>query len=185
MLDTFRARAQAVSAEVLLAPTRREAFDLVVNVLREAGVADLPRQRAVWAAGPILEGVDRAALSARAPGLGFTATRETAEAARVGICEMDWGVANTGTLAQVADRVELRLVSSLPPVHVAIVRADRLVADLAALLGRVSPAQARYLALVTGPSRTADIERVLTIGVHGPERLVIVVVGAEAEEARA
>lgn len=39
---------------------------------------------------------------------------------------------------------------------------------------RVDPRRARYLALITGPSRTADIERVLTIGAHGPERLIIV-----------
>jgi L-lactate dehydrogenase complex protein LldG len=57
-----------------------------------------------------------------------------------------------------------------------VVRADRLVPDLAALFAVLSPAQTRYLSLITGPSRTADIERVLTIGVHGPERLVIVVV---------
>lgn len=177
MLDTFRAKAQAVSAEVHQVPSRRQAQDFVVDFLRQAGVTDAPRQRAVWAEGPSLEGADRAALSARAPGLGFAATKELAEAALVGVSDVDFGVANTGTLAQAADRVELRLVSSLPPIHVAIVRADRIVADLGALFAQLSPAQARYLALITGPSRTADIERVLTIGVHGPGRLVIVVVG--------
>lgn len=179
MLDAFRAKAQAVSAEVHQVPSCREARDFVVDFLRQAGVADAPRQRAVWADGPTLEGADRAALSARAPGLGFTATKESAEAALVGVSDVDFGVANTGTLAQAADRVELRLVSSLPPIHVAIVSADRIVADLGALFGRLSPAQGRYLALITGPSRTADIERVLTIGVHGPGRLVIVVVGEQ------
>jgi hypothetical protein len=44
------------------------------------------------------------------------------------------------------------------------------------LLGKVHPEDCAYLAMITGPSRTADIERVLTIGVHGPERLVIVFV---------
>ena len=177
MLQTFRAKAQAVSAEVHQAPTRQAALDFVVGFLGEAGVADAPRQRAVWAEGPLLEGVDRAALAARAPGLAFVASKESAEAALVGVSEVDFGVANTGTLAQAADRVELRLVSSLPPIHLAILSGDRLVADLGQLFARLSPKQTRYLALITGPSRTADIERVLTIGVHGPERLVIVVVG--------
>jgi len=177
MYETFRARAQAVSAEVHAVPGREAALDFVVSFLRENGVADASRQRAVWASGPILDGIDLAALADRAPGLGFAATREAAEAARVGISEMDFGVANTGTLAQAADRVELRLVSSLPPIHLAILSGDRLVADLGQLFARLSPKQTRYLALITGPSRTADIERVLTIGVHGPERLVIVVVG--------
>ncbi len=184
MLDTFRARAQAVSAEVHQVPTRREALDFVVGFLKEAGVADAARQRAVWADGPTLGGADRAALAAAAPGLSFQATKDAAEAALVGICDVDFGVANTGTLAQAADRVELRLVSSLPPIHVAIVPGDRIVADLGALFARLSPAQARYLALITGPSRTADIERVLTIGVHGPGRLVIVIVGGAAGPGR-
>ncbi|HEX7622413.1 MAG TPA: lactate utilization protein, partial [Anaeromyxobacteraceae bacterium] len=93
--------------------------------------------------------------------------------ARVGVSEADYAVVNTGTLAQAADGVEGRLVSMLPPLHVALVPTGRLVPDLPALFQRLSPAQTRYLALITGPSRTADIERVLTIGVHGPKRLVI------------
>jgi len=46
------------------------------------------------------------------------------------------------------------------------------------VLSRLTPAQTNYISFITGPSRTADIERVLTIGVHGPERLIIVVVDA-------
>ena len=58
-------------------------------------------------------------------------------------------------------------------------RTSRLLPDLDALLGQVDPARARYLACVTGPSRTADIERVLTIGVHGPRKLVVIAVDGE------
>ena len=51
-----------------------------------------------------------------------------------------------------------------------------LLPDMPSLLTRLHPKDSAYIALITGPSRTADIERVLTIGVHGPERLVIVFV---------
>ena len=48
--------------------------------------------------------------------------------------------------------------------------------DLGSALQKIHPRQSNYISFITGPSRTADIERVLTIGVHGPERLIIVVV---------
>ena len=175
MLDTFRARAEAVSAVVHRA-SRTEAVELVLRLLAEEGVAAAPGQGAVWAEGPILDGLDRAALAERVPGLAFEVTQATAAAARVGVTQVDWLVANTGTLAQAADAVEQRLAATLPPVHVALASAERIVPDLGALFARLGPAQSRYVALTTGPSRTADIERVLTIGVHGPARLHVVVV---------
>jgi L-lactate dehydrogenase complex protein LldG len=92
----------------------------------------------------------------------------------VGISQVDWALADTGTLVVDATEVEGRLVSTLPRIHVALVGADRILPDMASVLGRIKPAKAGFLSMITGPSRTADIERVLTIGVHGPERLVIV-----------
>jgi len=47
---------------------------------------------------------------------------------------------------------------------------------MAAAFATIDPRRSAYLSLITGPSRTADIERVLTIGVHGPARLVILCV---------
>jgi L-lactate dehydrogenase complex protein LldG len=77
---------------------------------------------------------------------------------------------------QDASAVDKRLVSTLPPLHIALISTAALLPDLGALFARVDPSKAAYLSFVTGPSRTADIERVLTIGVHGPERLIIVLV---------
>jgi L-lactate dehydrogenase complex protein LldG len=110
------------------------------------------------------------------PGLRFDVRRETAADARVGISQFEWAIANTGTLVQDAAAIEHRLASTLPLVHVALVSSQAIVPDLASLLNKTGPQQSNYLAFVSGPSRTADIERVLTIGVHGPGRLVIVCV---------
>lgn len=178
MLDLFRTRATAVSAEVVRAKDPAEAVEVVAGVLAREGVVDAPGGRAVWCEGGLLQGaLDRGALSRRFPGLSFEVTRARAEDARVGVSEFDWALADTGTLAQDATDPRLRLASTLVETHVALFRTDRLLPDLEGLLARVDPRRARYLALVTGPSRTADIERVLTIGVHGPRKLVVVAVG--------
>ncbi len=185
MFDLFKAKAEAVGAEVLRAPDPAAALEMVVNVLDRERVEDAPGARAVWCAGPILNGlVGRTALERRVPGLSFDVTRDRAAQSRVGVSEFEWALAATGTLAQDASDPRLRLVSMLPETHVAIVRSAALLPDLECLLFRVDPRRARYLACVTGPSRTADIERVLTIGVHGPRQLVVVAVDGAPQEPR-
>jgi L-lactate dehydrogenase complex protein LldG len=176
VLELFQTRAEAVSAQVHRFPGKPAALDFILGALETEGVSDAPGCHAVWASSRFLEGIDRARIAAQAPGIRFDVTRELAATARVGVSQMDWAIANTGTLVQVSTPVEQRLVSTLPMVHVAIAASSRIVPDLAGLLARVRPEEAGYLAFITGPSRTADIERVLTIGVHGPERLVIVLV---------
>jgi L-lactate dehydrogenase complex protein LldG len=177
VIESFRARAEAVSAEVMRVACPAAAVDAVVGVLERERVEDAPGARAVWCEGRLLSGLlDRGALARRVPGLSFDVTRERAADSRVGVSEFDWALAATGTLAQDATDPRLRLASTLPETHVALVRTSSLIPDLECLLARVDPRKARYLACVTGPSRTADIERVLTIGVHGPRKLVVVLV---------
>lgn len=177
MLELFKAKAEAVSAEVLQVPSPAAAVDAVLGVLERERVAEAPGARAVWCEGPILRELpDPAALVRRVPGLSFDVTKERAAESRVGISEFDWALAETGTLAQDATDPRLRLASTLPETHVALVRASTLLPDMECLVARVDPRRARYLACITGPSRTADIERVLTIGVHGPKKLVIVMI---------
>lgn len=176
MFATFEARATEVSAEVHRLPTRVEALDLIEQQLRSEGVADRPSCWAAWAPCPFLDGIDRDALRARVPGLSFDVTLERAAGSLVGISQLGWAIADTGSLAQDASPVAQRLVSTLPPTHIALVRGNRIVPDLATFLTLQRPAEIGYLSLITCPSLTADVERVLTIGVHGPARLIIIVV---------
>jgi len=181
MFHEFKSRAEAVSAEVVRVETRAAALDFLIGFLQREDVADKPDYYAVWAACPFLAGIDREELTRRVPGLRFDVTRETAAQARVGISQLEWAAAATGTLLQDASAVEQRLVSTLPPIHIALVPTLGIVADVPSALAKMDPRRAAFIAAITGPSRTADIERVLTIGVHGPERLVIVCVD-ELEE---
>jgi L-lactate dehydrogenase complex protein LldG len=175
-LEAFKTRAEAVSAEVHRFAGQKEALGFILGFLREAGVSEAPECGAVWATGTFLNGIEPSDLVAQAPGLSFQVTQAAAAASKVGISQMDWAIAGTGTLVQDATRVEKRLASTLPTIHVAVIGADRILMDMGNVLQRLRPEQINYISFITGPSRTADIERVLTIGVHGPGRLIIVVV---------
>jgi len=176
IISSFQTHAEAVSAQVLRAASRELALQSVVQLLHQEGVEDKPDFYAVWARCPMVGPDERKKLESAVPGLKFDVTRELAAAAKVGISQMDWALADTGTLVQSADEVDKRLVSTLPLLHIALVSSAAILPSLAAVLTRVDPRKSAYLAFITGPSRTADIERVLTIGVHGPERLIIVLV---------
>ena len=95
----------------------------------------------------------------------------------VGISTAQAAIAETGTLVLDSAYERHRLVSLVPPVHIAVVNASAIVetlSDALTLLQKdkeISPA----ITFITGPSRTADIELTLTIGVHGPQELYVIV----------
>ena len=99
--------------------------------------------------------------------------------ADVGISSADYALADTGTLVMLASPAEARLISLLPPVHIAVVPKERLLSGLDELFTILPhPAeQTSSMVLITGPSRTADIEQILVRGVHGPGEIHVVVVG--------
>jgi len=175
MYEHFKVRAEGVGAEVHRYRTRNEALDFIRLFLQQEAVADATATT-VWAPGSFLTGIDTVALSRELPGLNFSVSRQSAATASIGITGMGWALADTGSLVADQTAVEQRLASTLPPVHIALIGTERILPDKAAVFTRINPANSRYIAFITGPSRTADIERVLTIGVHGPKRLVIVFV---------
>jgi L-lactate dehydrogenase complex protein LldG len=113
------------------------------------------------------------------------AFRDEAAAADLGLTGADLGIAASGSILLCSGRGRARSTSLLPPVHVALLPRARLVARLAdaapalaAWSRGAGPApDAANAVLVTGPSRTADIELTLTRGVHGPREVHVVLVG--------
>lgn len=174
MFNTFKIKAEGVSAEVHRFPSKTGAMAFILAFLKKEEVRESPGSYALWASCPFLEGIETQSLTEAVPGLLFEVTRQRAAEARIGISQMDWGLADTGTLVQDATAVEQRLVSTLPAIHLALLETGKILPDLPAVLEKINPEESPYLAMITGPSRTADIERVLTIGVHGPVRVVIV-----------
>ena len=107
------------------------------------------------------------------------ATIETAAQAALGITGAAAAVAATGSVVLDSHRAGGRIASLLPTVHLCVVSVNTLVAtpaDVLRRLGSAGDALPSSLVLVTGPSRTGDIEQLLTLGAHGPTALHVVVV---------
>ncbi len=122
------------------------------------------------------------------------AQRAAILAADLGLAAADWAVAETGSLAVAAEPGQERSVTLLPPVLISVVDAGRIVPDLFDLFDRLeSPGTAAdeadslarrcalpsNLVLITGPSKTGDIELQLTTGVHGPGEWHVIVIRRE------
>ncbi len=103
--------------------------------------------------------------------------------APVGLSGAELAIAETGSVMLAENALEARVVGMLTLTHFVLVRAETLypmLEDAGRLLQDLTKAgsgQRHYISLVTGPSRTADIERTLTIGVQGPKALCVIVVG--------
>jgi L-lactate dehydrogenase complex protein LldG len=94
------------------------------------------------------------------------------------ISEASYGLADTGSVVLASSPTEPRARSLLPPVHVSLLREERVLAGLAELFEALGGELPSALAIVTGPSRSADIEQQLVVGVHGPGEVHVVLVPA-------
>ena len=108
------------------------------------------------------------------------ALRQTALEAGLGVAAADYAIAETGSCAVLPGAGVSRLVSLLPPVFIALVEPDRVLPtldDLFAILdnGLKAGSASGYAGIITGPSRSADIEQTVTVGVHGPGEVHMVV----------
>jgi L-lactate dehydrogenase complex protein LldG len=95
----------------------------------------------------------------------------------VGLTGANGALVDSGTLALVSGPGRGRLASLLPPVHIALVARNKLYPSLPAFL-KTHPnvtAEGSNLILITGPSRTGDIEMTLTMGVHGPGEIHVII----------
>lgn len=102
----------------------------------------------------------------------------SAMSADIGVSGVDYAIADTGTLVLLARRGQARSVSLLPPVHVALVSPEQILSSLNDLFPLLhyegNGGLASAVTFITGPSRTADIELTLVVGVHGPQELHVV-----------
>ena len=174
LVAQFAGCLQALDADFRRAATTADATGAVAEYLREAGVRTL-----AFSPAPGLE-----ALGSGLAGEGFEVDtldeNPSAEhharlaAAHAALTGADFALADTGTLVFTPGTLVTPLRAVLPPCHVAVVSLRRLVPHLWALFERHPEIKAGPLFFVTGPSRTADIEKQLVLGAHGPSRVLVV-----------
>lgn len=127
----------------------------------------------------------------RAAGMEVLAVDEIAEANRrtaffgtdVGVSGVDYLVAETGTVVSLSAAQSPRSLSLLPPIHIAVAERAQIVPDLFDLFAALNVADPiknltlpACVSLITGPSKTGDIELKLVTGVHGPGEIHVVLI---------
>lgn len=104
--------------------------------------------------------------------------RLNSETDKGGITEVAYGIAELGSLIQASDDVDNRLMAIMPDYYIGILKGSTIVEtydDMFDKLAELKPFP-KYVGFITGPSRTADIECVGTVGVHGPLKMSVVIV---------
>lgn len=168
-IQTFFARIEDLSGKTFRAANPEDARGYVARIvgdkpavastsplLAECGITGLPGMRSGFRSEPEL--------------------REVCSTAEFGITGADYALADTGSLVMLSSAGEARMISLLPPVHIAIVDKSKLLTGLDELFDTVpEPAElTSSMVVITGPSRTADIEQILVRGVHGPGEIHVV-----------
>ena len=182
LLDRFVREAQANASEVFQPVTPAEVFttlhDLIVSTDQQAitwADEDLPVPG-------LREFLMQAGVTRDIPELPVDPAQrrqrwQTLDPMRVGITGALAGVADTGSIVVQSGRYRSRAASLLPELHIALLPRNRLYSTMASFFAAHAAQEltttSSNLVFITGPSRTADIEMILTHGVHGPKRLCV------------
>jgi L-lactate dehydrogenase complex protein LldG len=175
-LDTFITELTRVAGQVIRVNTPQEAAQTVADLCVERGWLEA----LAWELDEIgCAGLGEALAKAGVRVLTTDTEPRTLAHIPVGLTGAEAAIAESGTLVLRKRPRRSSLASLLPPVHVALLPASRIVADMVSYFEQVGDAAALIrdtsnLTFITGPSRTGDIEQVLTLGVHGPKELIVV-----------
>jgi L-lactate dehydrogenase complex protein LldG len=180
----FKERLAAVGGGCIQAAGETEAAEALARILGDADAKRVvaSNERVVASNAPLVARVMERA------GRGGAATidglpREALFSLDAGVTTAQWGIAESGTLVLESAVEQHRLLSLVPPIHIALLPVEHVCDSLGTVLSRIGPApdsaamRSHAITLITGPSRSADIELTLTIGVHGPKALFVILVG--------
>ncbi len=175
LIKQFKDRYEALNGIVHLVAGSDEAVMVVASVLKEAtaeriALAGLPPDLS----DAIIEQCEVDGIEVLRPPFNNSGLPHSIDGAKAGISRAAFAIAETGTLVELTRDDSLRLVSSLPEIHIGIIKAEDIIERL---FEAAAPIRDFYgqnpdngvVTFISGPSRSADIEMRLTLGVHGPK----------------
>ncbi len=159
----FTEQLMAVGAQCTVVRGEAEAAAALARMLADAGA-----RRVVGSDAPLVQRILAAVGNDIVIDRLERLSRDELFACDAGVTTAQWGIADTGTLVLESARERSRLLSLVPPIHVAVLSMRCICESLGDALARVSVAS-HAITFITGPSRTSDIELTLVVGVHGPQ----------------
>jgi L-lactate dehydrogenase complex protein LldG len=184
LVEMFRERLEAVGGHCLVVRNQEQAATAFNQIIVNLQATSSPARRVALSDAPMLAGlagaikveIDELAISPKTSDL-FTYD--------VGVTTAQAAIAETGTLVLESERERHRLISLLPPVHIALINSTDICLTLAEALKKLRAGwplkMSRTITFITGPSRTADIELTLTIGVQGPKEVYVIIMDSTGQ----
>ncbi|MEQ1761521.1 MAG: lactate utilization protein [Pyrinomonadaceae bacterium] len=166
LADQFATELSAVGGEVYRSSNEEQAIDLITGTLGEIGAKRVAISDMSLRESKAFEGID----------LIQDPSREELFAVDAGISTAQLAIAETGTLVLRSSMETHRLVSLVPPVHICVLNTANIKLSMSDVLEELSSKIDPTITFITGPSRTSDIELTLAIGVHGPKRLIVILI---------
>jgi L-lactate dehydrogenase complex protein LldG len=170
----FAQALRKVKGEVYLASSRDETWEILGKILDE-----LDAQKIVTDGDKFVNQADSKNLNSELEWFfvgeiegdlrGFCAEAD------VGLTGADAALAETGSVILKMDAQQSRLASLLPPVHIVLLPASKIIPDIFTWTANRNEEMPSQLVIISGPSKTADIEQTLVVGVHGPKRFIVIV----------
>lgn len=176
LYEQFKSKVEVLAGECFRVKTAIEAGEVACKVMKDKGIENV----ALLNSSISLKGNFANQIGESGIKVYTDRFREVTSYAHAGITQVNYAIAELGTLVQAeADsNVDDRLCSTLIPIHIALVSTFTMIPTLAETMRILHqlPQLPGFVGFITGPSRTSDIERVLTVGVHGPKQLIVIFV---------
>jgi L-lactate dehydrogenase complex protein LldG len=182
LAELFRERLEAVGGHCLVVGNQGQAATAFNQIIANLQATSSPAKRIALSDAPMLAGL-AGAIEVEIDELTISPNASDLFSYDVGVTTAQAAIAETGTLVLESERERHRLISLLPPVHIALINSTDICLTLREALKKLRAGwpvkMSRAITFITGPSRTADIELTLTIGVHGPKEVYVIIMDSQ------